>query len=489
MPEITCFIQLPNGNDSLTIMLDTAISFDEFNNEMKEQLERFNIKAESLKYSYIDEEGDQISFASNEELQEAFSQALKQPEEYFVILIDEIRRQPEETQSQQPSSQPPQAIPVPQPIPEVVKEKEEEEKKEQKPPKNHFEVEVDLEDILKIKSFADILKLGTKLMKDCPLFDELEKEFKKQHEQRQQKADSNSNSNAYPNPFAFGGAAPFPFPFPFVVPDCNNNNKHPQQSRFPCNNNNANHNDDQKAKPQLPIIHPAVCDNCNLQIVGVRYKCLQCVDFDFCERCEAQSTEKSLHNPQHVFAKINKPRDALNVRGVAPSPSPSCRGPRFYPFMCVPKPEVNVEKQKQQQSSSSSASSSNDNSNSNNMDNAQSHPRNRFQCRVGSLQQRVDALESQLSEIKQLIINNNNNKKNNNDQPREDKKEENVEVDSPVVAEEKANPHIPETQKLNEEEERSYRMLKEMGFDLSPSIVMENKGNINSLVENLFGNL
>jgi myosin heavy subunit len=47
-----------------------------------------------------------------------------------------------------------------------------------------------------------------------------------------------------------------------------------------------------------------ICDGCEMNpIVGVRYKCAICPDFDFCEKCEAKMGEK--HN--HPFVKYIKP--------------------------------------------------------------------------------------------------------------------------------------------------------------------------------------
>ena len=54
------------------------------------------------------------------------------------------------------------------------------------------------------------------------------------------------------------------------------------------------------------LIHFGVtCDGCGVfPIVGCRYKCAVCDDFDFCEECEKKKGEE--HN--HPFLKISKPQ-------------------------------------------------------------------------------------------------------------------------------------------------------------------------------------
>ena len=52
------------------------------------------------------------------------------------------------------------------------------------------------------------------------------------------------------------------------------------------------------------VVHPGViCDGCNGQIIGTRYKCTICNDFDFCEKCE----EKNNGRHGHPLLKINNP--------------------------------------------------------------------------------------------------------------------------------------------------------------------------------------
>jgi len=69
---------------------------------------------------------------------------------------------------------------------------------------------------------------------------------------------------------------------------------------------------------QGPEAHTGVmCDGCKmLPIVGTRYKCTVCYDFDLCERCEAAGT----HPADHTLLKV---RSASQLRG-----------PRFLPLGC-----------------------------------------------------------------------------------------------------------------------------------------------------------
>ncbi|CAL1539180.1 unnamed protein product [Lymnaea stagnalis] len=46
------------------------------------------------------------------------------------------------------------------------------------------------------------------------------------------------------------------------------------------------------------------CDQCNVEIRGIRYKCGNCFDFDLCEVCE---DVPDIHDPTHVFLKLRYP--------------------------------------------------------------------------------------------------------------------------------------------------------------------------------------
>lgn len=58
----------------------------------------------------------------------------------------------------------------------------------------------------------------------------------------------------------------------------------------------------EKEEISTEIVHSRVtCDECGTNpIVGIRYKCVVCPDFDLCEKCES----KSIHD--HPFLKIKK---------------------------------------------------------------------------------------------------------------------------------------------------------------------------------------
>eukprot|EP00276_Gloeochaete_wittrockiana_P000207 CAMPEP_0184671430 /NCGR_PEP_ID=MMETSP0308-20130426/85497_1 /TAXON_ID=38269 /ORGANISM="Gloeochaete witrockiana, Strain SAG 46.84" /LENGTH=611 /DNA_ID=CAMNT_0027118557 /DNA_START=80 /DNA_END=1916 /DNA_ORIENTATION=- len=52
-------------------------------------------------------------------------------------------------------------------------------------------------------------------------------------------------------------------------------------------------------------VHNAFCDICNSTIVGIRYKCVNCADFDLCAGCEATWRQKEAHDLSHFFLKIH----------------------------------------------------------------------------------------------------------------------------------------------------------------------------------------
>jgi sequestosome 1 len=106
---------------------------------------------------------------------------------------------------------------------------------------------------------------------------------------------------------------------------------------------------------QEGVAHPGVtCDGCDQPVVGFRYKCVQCPDYDLCGRCEAKKIHPG-HNmmrisapdgvwPQHFFRRLNKMHDRINKRAASASSAAEPRDeeseffaedlPRVPPFGC-----------------------------------------------------------------------------------------------------------------------------------------------------------
>ena len=54
-----------------------------------------------------------------------------------------------------------------------------------------------------------------------------------------------------------------------------------------------------------------ICDGCQrTPIVGIRYKCLQCSNYDLCEEC----ADRQLIHSEHVLAKIRTPHQVQLTR-------------------------------------------------------------------------------------------------------------------------------------------------------------------------------
>lgn len=58
--------------------------------------------------------------------------------------------------------------------------------------------------------------------------------------------------------------------------------------------------------------HSAICNGCLEEIYGIRHKCLDCANFDFCNAC---FVEASLTHPHHRFASLHKSKtETLELR-------------------------------------------------------------------------------------------------------------------------------------------------------------------------------
>ncbi len=59
--------------------------------------------------------------------------------------------------------------------------------------------------------------------------------------------------------------------------------------------------------------HAATCDLCSQSIIGIRWKCLNCPDWDCCASCSSSIGET---HPGHSFVKLHKAADYVaNVAG------------------------------------------------------------------------------------------------------------------------------------------------------------------------------
>lgn len=64
----------------------------------------------------------------------------------------------------------------------------------------------------------------------------------------------------------------------------------------------------QQYPPGPKVEHKNVlCDKCDQTIFGVRYKCIDCPDFDLCQSCENSDPKIMSHTPDHQMIKMPKP--------------------------------------------------------------------------------------------------------------------------------------------------------------------------------------
>ena len=67
------------------------------------------------------------------------------------------------------------------------------------------------------------------------------------------------------------------------------------------------------------VRHAATCDSCQKTIVGVRYKCANCPDYDLCGACEALNDNGRVHDRTHLFLKIAMPLPGGGVGVLMPN--------------------------------------------------------------------------------------------------------------------------------------------------------------------------
>ncbi|WVR07488.1 hypothetical protein IAU60_004530 [Kwoniella sp. DSM 27419] len=69
--------------------------------------------------------------------------------------------------------------------------------------------------------------------------------------------------------------------------------------------------------PEDSVRHPATCDLCFSAITGVRWKCLNCPDWDSCASCAASIAQT---HPGHSFVKLHKSTDYVDIKPKQVSP-------------------------------------------------------------------------------------------------------------------------------------------------------------------------
>jgi len=100
------------------------------------------------------------------------------------------------------------------------------------------------------------------------------------------------------------------------------------------------------SQPANPDRHSSSCDGCELDtIIGTRYKCTSCDNYDLCESCYTQS----VHNLAHPFQQINTSgAQPINLSAcqqcmpkarstrTVPTTSSSTSSPFFYTSKSIP---------------------------------------------------------------------------------------------------------------------------------------------------------
>ncbi|KAF8521601.1 cysteine proteinase [Hysterangium stoloniferum] len=64
------------------------------------------------------------------------------------------------------------------------------------------------------------------------------------------------------------------------------------------------------AHPDELVSHPVICDGCRVNpVIGPRYNCLVCYDYDLCDACHLSGA----HPPEHQMLRIETPADAEDL--------------------------------------------------------------------------------------------------------------------------------------------------------------------------------
>ncbi|PKC59768.1 hypothetical protein RhiirA1_492215, partial [Rhizophagus irregularis] len=68
--------------------------------------------------------------------------------------------------------------------------------------------------------------------------------------------------------------------------------------------------------PQFAVHHGIVCKCCDKTILGMRWKCTFCNNYDLCQDCKSKSSNIHDHPNNHAFQPIAYPEFKFDISGM-----------------------------------------------------------------------------------------------------------------------------------------------------------------------------
>lgn len=257
-------VKIKFQDDTRRISLDRAPEYQELVQIAKQM---FTVQEPHFKYE--DDEGDMVTIASPVELREAISLAAKANAVLRLSLFDKKGNVPNTTGS----TFTPTPTPTPVPNPTALN-----------PNVNPFAMFGSMFNPQAFQSMMqgsqDLSNQWSTMFNSVPwnnMFNTAD--MKKMWEQ------FNASMLPLSSPLApTPTPAPVPTPTPVPAPTTSNNNNEGRRT----------------------VHENVVCDGCQGPVVGIRFKCTVCHDYDLCESCELKGA--SVHDPTHPLLKIAVPQ-------------------------------------------------------------------------------------------------------------------------------------------------------------------------------------